>query len=310
MTSNPYQILNRETPGQRLKRFVKDPSWLNRIVTINVAVFLLVLILRGVCSLHNFLLVDTQKAWLPQTLLQWLSCPASVTTLLHQPWSIFTSLFIHNGLWHLFFNMFMLYFVGKFFLSRMSERHFLWVYFLGGIVGNVTYIAAYNLFPVFANALPHSFAVGASGCIMAVMAAITLYEPNYEVNLLLIGRVKMWVLTLIFIAIDLMSIPKGNAGGHIAHIGGVLLGLVYVLIYRFATKRKSLRGSSSRQNTKKQKYYVSRESGRPISDEEYNERKTADSQRIDEILDKISKDGYPALTEEEKDFLFHYSKSK
>ncbi len=58
---------------------------------------------------------------------------------------------------------------------------------------------------------------------------------------------------------------------------------------------------------KKEKYYVSTESGRPLSDEEYNARKVAEKQRIDEILDKISAKGYDALSKEEKDFLFHYS---
>ena len=59
---------------------------------------------------------------------------------------------------------------------------------------------------------------------------------------------------------------------------------------------------------KKEKYYVSTESGRPLSDEEYNARKVAEKQRIDEILDKISAKGYDALSKEEKDFLFHYSR--
>lgn len=292
--------------GSRIKSFIQDSSWLNRMIVINVAVYLLTLVCGWVLSVAGFLM-QFDGSLKQEAILRWLSCPASFETWSHQPWSIVTSLFIHSGFWHLFFNMFMLYVIGKYFFSRLNEQHFLWVYFLGGLVGNLLYMAAYNLFPAFAGVLPYSYAVGASGCVMAVMAAITLYEPNFDIYVLLFGKMKLWCLTLIFIAIDLMSIPKGNAGGHIAHIGGVLLGLLYILFYKLYTKYSDDTFFSTATPKRKKKYYVSQESGRPISDEDFNERKVAEQQRIDAILDKISASGYASLTEEEKDFLFHYS---
>ena len=165
-----------------------------------------------------------------------------------------------------------------------------------------------------------SYAVGASGSIMAVMAAITFYRPNYSLRLLLLGNIKLIWITLIFVAIDLISIPESNAGGHIAHIGGVVYGLLYILIYGGLMKhnftwQKPRDPSKTREKKerkkkkkKKDKYYVSKESGRPVSDEDYNAQKVAEQARIDSILDKISQSGYGALTTEEKDFLFHYSK--
>ena len=308
MSSNPspYRMRRGFSIGERVRRFVQDPSWLNRLIMVNVAVFLLTLLCGWLFSLAGFLM-QFDGAAKYESVMQWLSCPASFETWLRQPWSMVTSLFIHNGFWHLFFNMLMLYYVGKFFLSRLDWRHLLSVYFLGGIVGNLAYMGAYNLFPVFASAVPHSFAVGASGCVMAVMAAITLYEPNYEVLFIFIGKIKLWWLTLIFVAIDLMSVPKGNAGGHIAHVGGVLFGLLYILLYKLYERSDADADIHQPASKRKKKYYVSQESGRPISDEDYNERKAADQARINEILDKISAHGYPSLTEEEKDFLFHYS---
>ena len=65
--------------------------------------------------------------------------------------------------------------------------------------------------------------------------------------------------------------------------------------------------SRSKEKSSKSKYYVSRESGRPLSDEEYNANRQAEKQRVDEILDKISEKGYDALSAEEKEFLFHHS---
>lgn len=72
-------------------------------------------------------------------------------------------------------------------------------------------------------------------------------------------------------------------------------------VRRFFSIRKARR-------KKKVKFYVSRESGRPLSDIEYNTHKVSEQARIDRILDKISKNGYGALSAEEKDFLFYYSK--
>ncbi|MBO7491379.1 MAG: rhomboid family intramembrane serine protease [Bacteroidales bacterium] len=304
--TQPYRMRTGPSFGSRIKSFVQDPSWLNRMIVINVAVYLLTLLCGWILSVAGFLM-QFDGSVKQAAILRWLSCPASFETWLHQPWSIVTSLFLHSGFWHLFFNMFMLYVIGKYFFSRLNEQHFLWVYFLGGLVGNLLYMAAYNLFPAFEEALPYSYAVGASGCVMAVMAAITLYEPNFDIYVLLFGKMKLWSLTLIFIAIDLISIPKGNAGGHIAHIGGVLMGLLYIFLYKLYTKYSDGTFSSTSTSKRKKKYYVSKESGRPISDEDFNERKAAEKQRIDSILDKISANGYASLTEDEKDFLFHYS---
>jgi len=247
------------------------------------------------------------------TFTMYLSCPASFTVWLHQPWSIITNLFVHSSFGHLFFNMLMLYVIGKLFLQFLSQKQLLVTYLAGGIVGNLIYMLAYNVFPVFAGALAESHAVGASGSIMAVMAAITFYQPNYKINLLFLGRIKLLWITLIFVAIDLMSIQKGNAGGHIAHLGGVIYGTVYILIYA-ALQKNGLHWSTNRaakqryKKTKKSKFYVSTESSRPMSDAEYNAKKVEEQAKVDRILDKISQYGYDALSSDEKDFLFKYSK--
>lgn len=179
---------------------------------------------------------------------------------------------------------------------------------MGGIFGNIVYMTAYNLFPVFSADMAHSFAMGASGSVMAIMAAITAYRPNHNVSLFLLGRMKLVWIAVAFVIIDIVSIPKGNAGGHISHIGGFLFGLIYIAI--MSKKFNSKWIFKRKEKEKRTKYYVSEESGRPLSDEEYNARKHAEKLRIDAILDKISQYGYDALSKEEKDFLFHYSKKQ
>ena len=184
-------------------------------------------------------------------------------------------------------------------------------YLIGGIAGNLLYIAAYNLFPVFANDVDSAMALGASGSIMAILAAITVYRPNHELHFFLLPRrgrsIRLLWVTLIFLLIDLMSIPHGNAGGHIAHLGGAIYGAISVMFYSIhfsfpkREKRKKKKFSTSFDTTTQQ---------RPISDEEYNYRKKQQEDKLDAILDKISASGYDALTKEEKEFLFFSSKRK
>lgn len=299
-----------------LRNFITSPSWLNRLVIINISVYLLFLIAGWIVNLFGYL-GQFNGRQVMDTVTMYLSCPASFTVWLHQPWSIVTNLFVHSGFGHLFFNMLMLYVVGKLFLQFLSQKQLLITYLAGGIFGNLVYMLAYNIFPVFAGVLTDSHAVGASGSIMAIMAAITFYQPNYRLNLLFFGRIKLIWITLIFVAIDLMSIQKGNAGGHIAHVGGVIYGLLYILIYGgilkhsipwFSGKFFQRRPSNRAAQRRRKKFFVSTESSRPMTDTEFNARKVEEQVKIDRILDKISQYGYDTLTQNEKDFLFKYSK--
>jgi hypothetical protein len=108
-------------------------------------------------------------------------------------------------------------------------------------------------------------------------------------------------------------IPTGNAGGHIAHIGGALLGFAYIMIFRpsaggYRNQRPSFSwiheffGSWKKRGTGDQE-----RPGRPITDYEYNTRRAEHQKRIDSILDKISRGGYDSLTKEEKEILFKSS---
>jgi membrane associated rhomboid family serine protease len=270
---------------------------------INVGVYVSYLLFRGIMSLIAFLMNSNINEVVMSRVIQLLSVPASFETFIFQPWSIVTSLFFHISFWHILFNMLMLVVAGRIFNQYLSEKKLILTYLIGGIAGNLLYQIAYQTFPVFQEALPLSMAMGASGSIMAILAAITIYRPGHELFLFLIGKIKLQWIMLIFVLIDLISIPRGNAGGHIAHLGGAMYGAIYsslLLFHPFKIKKKK----------KKQKFYTSytSSSDRPISDEEYNTRKKEKEMKIDTILDKISKYGYEALSKEEKDFLFFASK--
>ncbi|MCQ2285811.1 MAG: rhomboid family intramembrane serine protease [Bacteroidales bacterium] len=290
----------------RLHDFFCNKSVLNRLILVNVCIFLVYWLLAFILKIAAFLWNNDLDSFVMEWVVNNLSCPASFESALYQPWCYITSLFLHTQFWHLFFNMLMLWVAGKLFRSQLSEKQLLITYILGGLIGNVAYQAAYSLFPVFSTSLPFAHALGASGAIMALFAAIATYSPRQQINFIFFGGIKIVWIFVAFVVMDLMSIPKENAGGHIAHLGGALYGAIYVLLFFYLPKMnfKVFHKKASSVKQKRKKYYVSQSSYR-MSDEEYNARKTENARKTDEILDKISQFGYDALTKEEKEFLFN-----
>ncbi len=290
---------------QLLKYYLSFSSILNKLIMINVIIYLLFVVIKLFVGITGFLFQEPYfTSFVSKKIILYLSCPASFEALLIRPWTIITSIFFHEKFWHILFNMIMLSVVGGIFRQYLKEKHLLITYIIGGIVGNLAYILSYNFFPVFDIAVSQSIAMGASGGIMAILAAITVYRPNHKLNLLFIGPVKLIWITIFFFIIDFISIPNGNAGGHIAHMGGALYGALSVLFYvKFGFKFPNFKKSEK----KKVKYATATNYSyheKPLSDEEYNARKVQNQKRIDIILDKISQNGYESLSKEEKEFLF------
>ena len=217
---------------------------------------------------------------------------------------------MHAGLLHILFNMLWLYWFGSIFQNTFSSQKLTGVYLLGGITGAIIYMAAYALFPAFEIERYQSWAIGASASVMAIVFAVCTYHPNYKIYVFLIGSVKLIHLALFTAVIDLLSIPSGNAGGHIAHLGGALFGYLFTLSLR--RNLDLTKGLSSlftklgnshlfRKKTMRVKY---KKKVSEMNDMEYKEYKQRKGDRINSILDKISKHGYESLTREEKEILF------
>jgi membrane associated rhomboid family serine protease len=296
---------NNASPFGGIKRFFNGKSALSRIILINIFVFVFVNIVKLFLFLY-------QKEALVSGLADvslvsyWLAVPADLHQLMLKPWTLFTYMFLHENLWHLLLNMLMLYFGGSLFTQYLGSRKFVITYIIGGLFGALFYIFAFNFFPVFSDVLPNSVALGASASVLAVIIAIATFIPNFELNLFLIGRLKFKWLAIVFVIIDLLSIQKGNAGGHIAHLGGAFWGFSYVLLLKktavfagFFNKFKSLFKTKPKIKVNSSK--------RTAKDEDFNYQKKVHQQKIDTILDKISKSGYEGLSREEKEILFKES---
>jgi len=300
-----YQYSNGPNQADNLKRFFREGSVLANLIIVNVAVWLLVQVFRIIFFLYNQPDADLATT----SIIRIFGVPAFIPSLFNKPWSVVTYMFLHVDIWHILFNMLWLYWFGKIFQEYLGSKKLLTVYILGGISGALVYILAFNVFPVFATSLPQSYALGASASVMAIVTAISFKVPEYTITLLFFGRIRILVLAIALFIFDFFMIPAGNAGGHIAHIGGAIFGFLYIQIIS-----KNLWSGLKVNRVKKNYFYKkNRSSGmsdndpRPLSDDEYNRQKVEKERLMDSILDKISKGGYDSLTRDEKEFLFKSS---
>nr|WP_320118079.1 rhomboid family intramembrane serine protease [uncultured Marinifilum sp.] len=306
--NNPYQSYSNQNIWNGIKDSFKDGSNLTKLIYINLAVFLLVKIL-GVFT-YFFQYSPSQIPFM----VYWLSVPAETGALLSRPWTVFTYMFLHQDFLHILFNMLWLFWFGKIFLSYLDQKKLLSIYLIGGLTGAATYIFAYNIFPVFQDVRFGAYALGASASVMAVVLATVVYAPNHVIKLVFIGPVKIKHIAIFFLITDIISIPNGNAGGHLAHLGGAFYGWLFISQLRkgkdISSGFNSLMESFFKLFGKKKKMKVSFKNTRTMSDEEYNKSKKINQEELNRILDKIAKSGYDSLTKEEKEILFKSSNQK
>tara|TARA_B110000008_G_scaffold76059_1_gene77331 strand:- start:493 stop:1365 length:873 start_codon:yes stop_codon:yes gene_type:complete len=272
-----------------------------KLILINVVCFVLPMLIKTVLFLFNISSTN---------FFNWFELSASWIDLPTKPWSIITYSFLHSGFFHLFWNMYLLFFSSKLFLNLFPSNTFFNVYFLGVVVGGITFILSYTFFPVFQNSSP--VMIGASAGVMAVFIFMSTYSPDLEIRLILFN-VKLRYLGIAFLLLDIVQIPYGNAGGHLAHLGGAILGFYYVKQLKNGKDiGKPFKNFIDKiinifRRKPKMRTVYKREKSQKIN------KKVSDAgekqKRIDRILDKISISGYESLTQAEKDFLFKVGKS-
>ena len=271
---------------------IKNNNYLNNIIYINIMVFIII----------NFYYVLIFLFKTETKLIFYLGLSANLDLLLQKPWSILTYMFVHEDLLHLIINLCWLYFGGKIFINYLNSRDLLSTYIMGGLSGAAIYMLSFNIFPVFEVVKMNSLAIGASASVLAVLFASATYTPNFPINIFFSKSIKLKHIAMLAIIIDILSIPEGNSGGHIAHIGGGLYGFLYIYLKKYNINSNYLIDNIlfflKRRNN--QFIYSKKE-----NDYEYNYRKKNEQKRIDSILDKVSQSGYDSLSKEEKDTLFN-----
>ena len=290
---------NRLTIGQ-------DGNSLVMLIAIQLVVFILFSFIK---IIYFFSDGAEGVALYQKDILSWVMLPAHLPTLLTRPWTIITHFFLHDSVWHLLGNMLWLWAFGQIFQDLSGNRKLVPVFIYGALAGALLFLISYNAIPVLtARQVP---ALGASAGVMGVAIATTVLAPGYRIFPLLNGGIPLWVLTMLYVIIDLAMIPVSNTGGHIAHLGGAAAGFIFI-----AQLRKGRDGSlwmnnffdwvTNLFNPEKPKR------GKVVKSELFYKSKVApyqktrvsfSQQRVDEILDKINQKGYGTLTAEEKEIL-------
>jgi len=290
-----------------IKQTFRQGSSLIRLIYINAVVFILL----------NIVLISIQLFKGEESyLLTYLAVPADLKLLFYHLWTLVTYMFLHESFWHLLFNMLNLYWFGKIFLMFFSEKKLVGLYLLGGLVAALFYVAAFNIFPFFAESLHQSILLGASGSIMAIIVATAVQSPNMELQLMFLGGIKLKFIAIGIVLISIFGITSDNGGGQIAHLGGAFAGYLFVVSLQQGkdlTKGLNwiLDAIYNLFRPRKLKVKTNKTRNRPtMNDAEFNINKARKMDQINQILDKIKTSGYESLSAEEKKRLFDQGNPK
>jgi membrane associated rhomboid family serine protease len=288
-----------------IKNSFRSGHMITRLIIINVAIFVVTALINAFAP-----------SFYQGTLVHWIAVPGDPVSLILKLWTIISYMFVHAGLSHIFWNMLILYWFGRIVGDMIGDKHILPIYISGGLAGAIAYILSYY----FLIGVVGTYMVGASAAIMALVIIAGMINPDKELRLILIGPVKIKFIILAFILMDLIFIGKNsNTGGHIAHIGGMLMGWIYYnqigrandIEPRINTVFSWLsglfrRGSSSGSRSPLTVKFKS-DKIKTMKDHR-SESDSSMQQKVDAILDKINKKGYESLTDIEKETLYQASK--
>ncbi|MCH7408741.1 rhomboid family intramembrane serine protease [Belliella sp. DSM 111904] len=292
---------------------------LYKLIAINLLVFFAVLVFRIVLSFSG-----AENVY--RTLLSYLMMPADLGQFIQQPWTILTYMFLHEGIFHILFNMLFLYWFGLLLMEYLGSRKLANIYILGGISGALLYVLMYNVSPMFAEVLPAAKMLGASAGVYAIVVAAATLSPNTTFHLLLLGPVKIKYIAIFYVFIAFANSAGNNAGGELAHLGGAAMGFWYVYQLRkgndwgkpiqaigqffesLLSPKRKIKVTYKKKYTKETQNSNYSTSSKSSATSSYSSTTDATQEEIDDILDKIAERGYEALSKEEKRKLFEFSK--
>jgi membrane associated rhomboid family serine protease len=280
--------------------FKRKDNGLIKIILINIIIFVVVGVIfvfshmTGYMTVLNFIQENQHL-------------PAKFSTFMYRPWTLVTYFFSHDiqNIFHIVFNMLFLYWFGNLIVEYLGNRRLVNLYILGGIFGGIFYLLLYNLVPFFVqnNML---LLIGSSGAVYAVVVAAATLLPDYTFYLIFLGPVKIKYIAAFYLFISFLGSVGANAGGNICHLGGALIGYIFIAqlkrgndLGKPLSKTKDFIGNIIEKKPAMKVSYINK--GKEIKPD------FPDQKEIDAILDKINRSGYESLSKEEKQKLFKAS---
>lgn len=279
------------------------------LISVNLVLFVLLAFVKAILHLSSQD-ANEVRALFNTSVLNWFTLPADLSKIASRPWTILSHMFVHDDVWSVFANMLWLWMFGFIMTDLTGNRKIFPVYFYGGLAGGIAFVLASNLLPSLNPQLPSQFTLGASAGVMAIAVAVTSISPTYKIFPMLRGGIPIWIITLLYIVIDLISIPANDTATYISHLTGATIGYLFMYFYKLGydwgawinnffdwftnlfNPDKPKKGS----NLKDELFYKA-------TTVPFKKTPNVTEQRVDEILDKISQKGYNSLTEEEKELL-------
>jgi membrane associated rhomboid family serine protease len=281
----------------------------NHLVNLIVTIAIVFLIFKMIFVIYH--LAELNKDAFYSHIFDWFILPADFGKMTMRPWTLLTYMFMHDGVFHVLGNLLWLWAFGFIMQDLAGNGKIIPVFLYGGFAGAIFFVLAYNIFPKLVEVSDLATLQGASAGVMAVAVATTMLAPDYRIFPMLNGGIPLWVLTVIFVIIDFATIPVSNTGGHLAHIAGGAMGLLFIYQMRrgndwslwmnnFFDWTTNLFNPDKPKKTAsaKQKYFYKVGKTSP-----YRKVPHVTQKRIDEILDKINQKGFRFLTDEEKEIL-------
>ncbi len=303
----------RDYSNKRIPLLGAENNALTWLIIINGTVFIL---LNFIHVIYYF--SEISADFFQRQILDWFCLSPSLEKLSTRPWVLLTYMFSHLGVWQLISSLLWLWSFGYILQDLTGNRKLIPIYLYGGFVGAVFFLLTNNIFPVLyqqLEVLPPM--MGAGAALMAVAVATTTLAPDYRIFPMINGGIPLWVLTLIFAAIDYATIASSSAGMAVAHLAGGAMGFIFIKqlgkgndlgqwMIDLLEWCDNLFNPEKKNFNKPQKdklYYTSKEAP-------YKKVPNITQQKLDDILDKINQEGYHMLTDEEKSFLKKASKEE
>lgn len=293
--------------------FGRRDNALYQLIVLNVLVFAVVVLLEAITFL-------AQASGVLSLVMRQVELSANLGVLARHPWTVLTYAFTHQGFFHILFNMLNLYWFGQLIREYLGDRKLVSLYILGALAGAAVFLLSYNFIPVLQPAAAAGQSVlGASGAVTAIIVAAATLLPDYTFMLLLLGPVKIKWIAVAVVLISLAGVNGGNTGGEIAHLGGALLGFVFIrqlqagrdLGRPVQAVGNWVSGLFSPRPAMRASYPEPVAARRSVSAGSTPQKAAGPAQpaaeEVDLILDKISRSGYESLSKEEKQKLFRAS---
>ncbi len=281
--------------------FSRRDNALNQLLLLNALVFVGLIVFGAIM----FVSTGSTKHGL---VLDWIAVPSEPMRLLTRPWTLLTYSFTHIGFFHILFNLLNLYWFGSLVREYLGDRKLVSLYVLGALAGVILFLLAFNLLPVFQGR--PSVLYGASASVTAIIVAAATLLPDYTFSIILIGPVKIKYIAAVVVLVSLAGLDGSNAGGEIAHLGGALLGFLYVKQLQrgrdLGTPVQAVGDWAGALLSGRPRLRVTHRGGTTATAKKGAMPKPEQND-IDNILDKISRSGYESLSKDEKQKLFRAS---